>query len=81
MTIRAMNLYSTFVYFLSYVISSAKKTYCSNVVDVTVLLGSANLKARGKFTIQFNSILYFTLYKIITQVYVGRKIKQLTNNN
>ena len=26
-------------------------------------------------SIQFNSILYFTLYKIFTQVYVGRKIK------
>ena len=25
-------------------------------------------------SIQFNSILYFTLYKIFTQVYVGRKI-------
>ena len=28
-----------------------------------------------------NSILYFTLYKIFTQVYVGRKIKYLINNN
>ena len=27
------------------------------------------------FFFQFNSILYFTLYKIFTQVYVGRKIK------
>ena len=32
-------------------------------------------------SIPFNSVLYFTPYKIFTQVYLGGKIKWLINNN